>query len=191
MGFVPGPARGTDEGEGARNDATLAGLGRGARSCGTAHRVHGVDRLRPRRPAEGARGDRGAGAAATPALAALPPDADLPADRLEERVDGGAEALRADGCRRLLHWRFETPPADAEALVFETADGARTVLTREAGDERTPGPGDEAQLSPQSAYFRRGSVYVRIFLDPGAPESPELRKRAEEIDRVLAAGGSL
>ncbi len=128
--------------------------------------------------------------AATPALAALPPDADLPADRLEERVDGGAEALRADGCRRLLHWRFETPPADAEALVFATVDGARTVLAREAGDERTPGPGDEAQLSAQSAYFRRGSVYVRIFLDPGAAESPELRKRAEEIDRMLAAGGA-
>jgi hypothetical protein len=129
-------------------------------------------------------------AAAAPAWSA-PPDADLPGDRLEERVDGGAEALRKDGCRRLLHWRFETPPADAEALVFATVDGARTVLAREAGGQRTAGPGDEAQLSPQSAYFRRGAIYVRIFLDPGAPESPELRKRAEEIDRVLAAGGSL
>lgn len=130
-------------------------------------------------------------AVATPAFAALPPDADLPADRLEERVDGGAEALRADGCRRLLHWRFETPPADAEALVFRTAEGAKVVLAREAGDARTAGPGDEAQLSPQSAYFRRGSVYVRIFLDPGAAESPELQKRAEQIDGVLAAEGSL
>ena len=129
-------------------------------------------------------------AAAKTGLAALPPDADLPAERLEERVDGGADALRADGCRRLLHWRFETPPADAEALVFQTEAGAKTVLAREAGDERTPGPGDEAQLSPQSAFFRRGSVYVRIFLDPGAAESPELRKRAEEIDRMLAAGGA-
>jgi hypothetical protein len=128
---------------------------------------------------------------ATPALGALPPDADLPADRLEERVDGAAEALRADGCRRLLHWRFETPPADAEALVFRTAEGARTVLAREAGNERTPGPGDEAQLSAQSAYFRRGAAYVRIFLDPGAPASGELQKRAEEIDRVLASGGPL
>lgn len=134
----------------------------------------------------------GALAAATPsAFAALPPDADLPADRLEERVDGGADALRTDGCRRLLHWRFDTPPADAEALVFETADGARTVLAREAGNERTPGPGDEAQLAAQSAYFRRGAVYVRIFLDPGAPESPDLQKRAEEIDRVLASGAPL
>src|SRR5512135_1655166 len=34
--------------------------------------------------------------AATAAFAALPPDSDLPAERLEERVDGGAEALRAD-----------------------------------------------------------------------------------------------
>jgi hypothetical protein len=125
------------------------------------------------------------------ALATLPPDGDLPADRLEERVNGAAEALRADGCLRLLHWRFETPPADAEALVFQTEEGARTVLEREAGAERTPGPGDEAQLSPQTAYFRRGPVYVRIFLDPGVPETPDLLQRAEEIDRVLAAGGSL
>ena len=130
-------------------------------------------------------------AAAPSAFAALPPDADLPADRLEERVDGGADALRADGCRRLFHWRFETPPADAEALVFQTVEGAQTVLTREAGDARTPGPGDEAQLSAQSAYFRRGPVYVRIFLDPGVAESPELQKRAEEIDRALAAGAAL
>jgi hypothetical protein len=129
--------------------------------------------------------------AATPALGTLLPDADLPADRLEERVDGAAEALRADGCRRLLHWRFETPPADAEALVFRTVDGAMTVLAREAGNERTPGPGDEAQLSAQSAYFRRGPVYVRIFLDPGAAAGSELRKRAEEIDRMLTSGGPL
>jgi hypothetical protein len=136
---------------------------------------------------------------AAPATGATPavlggiaaPDADLPADRLEERVDGGAEALRADGCRRILYWRFETPPADAEALVFRSEEGARTVLAREAGEERTPGPGDEAQISGQTAYFRRGAVYVRIFLDPGAPESEELRKRAEEIDRALAAGGAL
>jgi len=128
--------------------------------------------------------------AARPAFA-LPPDEDLPADRLEERVDGGAEALRADGCRRLLHWRFEKPPADAEALVFATVDGAKSVLAREAGSERTAGPGDEAQLTPQSAYFRRGTTYVRIFLDPGAAATPELRKRADEIDRMVAAGGSL
>ncbi len=129
-------------------------------------------------------------ASAKPAFA-VPPDEDLPADRLEERVDGGAEALRADGCRRLLHWRFEQPPADAEALVFKTEAGAKAVLAREAGSARTPGPGDEAQLSAQAAYFRRGSVYVRIFLDPGAEESPELGKRAAEIDRMLVSGGAL
>jgi hypothetical protein len=156
----------------------------------TAWIAHGLVAPAPAR--EGSRAPAAAAApAATPAWGSLPPDADLPADRLEERVDGGAEALRADGCRRLLHWRFEAPPADAEALVFGSADGAKAVLAREAGSQRTPGPGDEAQLSPQSAYFRRGAVYVRIFLDPGAPESPELGKRAEEIDRVLAAGGSL
>jgi hypothetical protein len=126
-------------------------------------------------------------AAPSPRLAGLAqPNLDLPADRLEDRVDGGADALRADGCRRLLYWRFETPPAEAEALVFRTADGARTVLAREAGGERTPGPGDEAQLSPQAAYFRRGAVYVRIFLDPGVTAASELARRAEELDRALA-----
>src|SRR5512139_2350942 len=49
----------------------------------------------------------------------LPPHrADLPAERLEEEVDGGADALRASGCQRLVAWRFEQPPADAEALFF-------------------------------------------------------------------------
>jgi hypothetical protein len=116
--------------------------------------------------------------------------ADLPADRLEERVDGAADALRADGCRRLIYWRFEAPPADGEALVFRTADGARAVLAREAGPDRTPGPGDEAQVSPQAVYFRRGSVLVRVFLDPGATPPPDaLVARAGEIDRALQQGG--
>jgi hypothetical protein len=115
--------------------------------------------------------------------------ADLPADRLEERVDGAADALRADGCRRLVAWRFEQPPADAEALFFGTVEGARAVLGREAGTERTPGPGDEAQVSPQAVYFRRGTVLVRVFLDPGASPPPEaLVGRAREIDRALQAG---
>jgi hypothetical protein len=119
------------------------------------------------------------------------PSIDLSADRLEERVDGAADALRADGCRRLLYWRFETPPADAEALVFHAPEGARAALEREAGRARTPGPGDEAQLSPQAVYFRRGAVYVRLFLDPGAAASPDLARRAEEIDRTLTQGGPL
>ena len=33
-------------------------------------------------------------------------------------MDGAADALRAGGCRRLVAWRFERPPADAEALFF-------------------------------------------------------------------------
>jgi hypothetical protein len=124
-------------------------------------------------------------------LAGLPaPRADLPAARLEEQVDGGADALRASGCRRLVAWRFEQPPADAEALFFASAEGARAVLDREAGPARTPGPGDEAQVSPQAVYFRRGATLVRAFLDPGASPPPDaLLARAREIDRALQAGG--
>ncbi len=117
--------------------------------------------------------------------------ADLPADRLEERVDGAADALRASGCRRLVHWRFERPPADAEALFFGSAEQARRVLEREAGAERTAGPGDEAQVSDQAVYFRRGAVLVRVFLDPNAAPLPDdLVARADEVDRALLAGGS-
>jgi len=116
--------------------------------------------------------------------------ADLPSERLEERVDGAADALRADGCRRLVYWRFARPPADAEALVFRTVDGAHAVLEREAGPGRTPGPGDEAQVSAQAVYFRRGSVLVRVFLDPGASPPPGgLLALAGEIDRALQEGG--
>jgi len=116
--------------------------------------------------------------------------ADLPSERLEERVNGAADALRAGGCRRLVAWRFERPPADAEALFFGTVEGARAVLEREAGLDRTPGPGDEAQVSPQAVYFRRGTALVRVFLDPGA-SAPEggLVARAQEIDRALQARG--
>jgi hypothetical protein len=134
-------------------------------------------------------------AAAAPAgvLPGLPPPRlDLPADRLEDRVDGAADGLRADGCRRLLHWRFEEPPADAEVLVFRTDGGAHTAMAREAGPERTPGPGDEAQVSPQAVYFRRGAVYTRIFLDPGATSQPEaLARRASEVDQGLSHAGAL
>ena len=115
---------------------------------------------------------------------------DLPAERLEEQVDGAAEALRASGCRRLVGWRFEKPPADAEALFFATAEGARAVLDSEAGPGRTPGPGDEAQVSKQAVYFRRGSTLVRVFLDPGtSAPAGDLVSRAQEIDRAILERG--
>ena len=147
----------------------------------TAWVIHGATDPRARQPA--------ATAACAGVWPGLPrPLADLPSERLEERVDGAADALRADGCRRLVHWRFERPPADAEALFFGTAEGARAVLEREAGPERTAGPGDEAQVSDQAVYFRRGAVLVRVFLDPGASPPPgELLARAGEIDRALQA----
>ena len=116
--------------------------------------------------------------------------ADLAADRLEEHVDGAADALRASGCRRLVAWRFEKPPADAEALFFATPEGARAMLEREAGPGRTPGPGDEAQVSEQAVYFRRGAALVRVFLDPGATAAAgDLVARAEEIDRAIQERG--
>ena len=115
---------------------------------------------------------------------------DLPAERLEEQVDGAAEALRASGCRRLVAWRFEKPPADAEALFFGTAEAARAELEREAGPGRTPGPGDEAQVSEQAVYFRRGAALVRVFLDPGASTpADDLAGRAREIDRAIRERG--
>jgi hypothetical protein len=119
------------------------------------------------------------------------PVADLPAERLEERVDGAAGALRGQGCRRLVYWRFERPPADTEALFFGAAQAARAAFERQAGAGRTPGPGDEAQVSAQAVYFRRGTVLVRMFLDPGASAPPgELVARAGEIDRALREGGT-
>jgi len=120
------------------------------------------------------------------------PSADLPADRLEEQVDGAADALRADGCRRLLYWRFEDPSAEAEVLVFHSEDGARATMEKEAGPERTEGPGEEAQVAAQFAYFRRGNVFVRLFGDPGAAGPDDaLARRTAEIDDALARGGPL
>ncbi|HVO12778.1 MAG TPA: hypothetical protein VMX54_18680 [Vicinamibacteria bacterium] len=120
-----------------------------------------------------------------PSVVAPSPTLDLPANRLEERVDGGADALRAAGCRRLLYWRSEDPPADAEALVFDTVAHARAALEREAGHERTAGPGDEAQVSDQAAYFRRGAVVVRLIADPGVTGSGRLLKVAERLAPAL------
>jgi hypothetical protein len=115
----------------------------------------------------------------------LPPAAEFPADRLEERVDGAADALRAAGCERIRYWRLDAPPADAEALVFRSPDLARAALEREAGPARTGGPGDEAQVTEQAVYFRRGAVLVRVFPDPGAAAPSGLLRVAERLDTAL------
>jgi hypothetical protein len=112
--------------------------------------------------------------------------ADLPAERLEERVNGAADTLRAAGCRRLLYWRSEDPGADAEALVFGTADQARAALSNEAGSERTAGPGDEAQASEQAVYYRSGPILVRVFADPGASGAAGLLNVARRLEPELA-----
>ena len=128
--------------------------------------------------------------AATPARAAVadgwPPALDLPAGRLEERVDGGADALRAAGCTRLLDWRSEAPAADLEALVFDTAEQARAALSREAGAARTPGPGDEAQVSDQAVYVRHGAVLLRAFADPGGTGGEALVALARRVEPQIA-----
>ncbi len=130
-------------------------------------------------------------AAASPLRGFPPPATDLPEARLEERVNGAADILRAQGCRRLLYWRLDAPPSDLEILVFRTEDGARTALDRELGPERSGGLGDESQTSEQAVYFRRGPFLVRLFLDPGAPPGPGLETRAREVDRALQEGDSL
>ena len=117
-----------------------------------------------------------------------PPEADLPADRLEDRVDGAAEYLRQHGCRRLLAWRLSDPPADLELLVFGDAQGAKTVLARDAGPDRTPGPGDEASVADQSILFRRGSIYVRLIADP-ASQGLALPAVAARVDEALRSYG--
>ena len=106
-------------------------------------------------------------------------------------MNGTADILRAQGCRRLLYWRLNAPPSDLEILVFRTEDGARSALDRELGPERTGSVGDEAQTSEQAVYFRRGPFLVRLFLDPGAPPGPGLQARAHEVDRALQEGDSL
>ncbi len=115
-----------------------------------------------------------------------PPEADLPAGRLEERVDGAADHLRSHGCRRLLAWHLAAPPADLEILVFDRDEGAAAVLARDAGPGREAGPGDEASVSPQAVLFRRGALYARLIADPSAaPDAEKLMAIAAEIDRTL------
>jgi len=126
-------------------------------------------------------------------LSGLPePSADLPAARLEERVDGAADYLRERGCRRLIAWSLQTPPADVELLVFDHPDGASAVLERDAGPSRDPGPGDEAAVDDQSVLFRRGVYYARLLADPGAgPDAREgLLETARRLDGALRRGPS-
>jgi hypothetical protein len=135
----------------------------------------------------------GASAQAPPAgpLAGLPPPAaDLAADRLEDRVDGAAEYLRGQGCRRLLYWRLPDLQADLELLVFASDAGARAVLARDAGPERTPSLGDEAQVSAQAVYFRRGAVLVRLLVDPGHDAGDATERRARLVDEALRRPGA-
>ena len=132
-----------------------------------------------------------AATAAVPDPAAAPgfprPEADLPQDRLEERVDGAAAYLTSIGCRRLVYWRLPSPAADLELLLFETPAGAAKALARDAGPDRTAGPGNEAQVAAQSIYFRRGPAYVRLLADPDVPAAPgALAPIAAKLDAYLA-----
>jgi hypothetical protein len=115
-----------------------------------------------------------------------PPDADFAAGRLYERVNGAADALRAAGCVRLLVWTFDNPPAEMELLVFTTDEGAARVLSRDAGSERTAGPGDECSAGERSVFFRRGRHYARLLVEPGvAAPAPRLLELAVRVDRAL------
>ena len=116
------------------------------------------------------------------------PEQDLPADRLYERVDGAAETLRRSGCRRLLFWNLDQPAAELEVLAFDDPQGASETLSRDAGDERTPGPGDESSVGSNAVFFRRGSHYVRVLANPLEAVSPEeLLALAGRVDRALVA----
>jgi len=134
-----------------------------------------------------------AGPAATPGpssgVGAYPaPELDLGADRLHERVDGGAELLRKLGCRRLLYWRSTTPLADIEVLAFASSDGASQMLGRDAGPDRSKGvPGDEGFASAQVVYFRRGAVYARLIADQ-AVAGDALLGQAQKLARALETG---
>ena len=159
-------------------DASLPAVARRARAGAAPRGARGLDRARRAPPGRLRRRP-----------SSLPPATDYPAGRLELRVDGAADALRAAGCQRLRHWRLAAPPADAEALYFPSADAAHEALAGEAGPGRTPGPGEEAQVTPQAVYFRRGAVVVRIFADPGAPAdaAPALLRAADALDRAVQA----
>ncbi len=142
-------------------------------------------------PAPGTEKPAPAGAPAS-FLSGFPaPEADYPADRLFERVDGAADALIAAGCGRLLFWRMKEPAAEMEVLVFDRAEGAASVLGKDSGPGRDPGPGEEASVTDQSVFFRRGRYYVRILGDPTAnPGREKLLELAGRADRGLPASGT-
>jgi hypothetical protein len=123
-------------------------------------------------------------------LPGLPqPEADLPADRLHERVDGAEDYLRAEGCVRLLAWELSSPKGTLEVLLFSSPEGAGRVLAHDAGPLRTPGPGDEASADSQGVLFRRGKAYVRLLGDPDVPAGPAiLLSEAAKVDRAILDG---
>ena len=113
---------------------------------------------------------------------------DLPASRLHERVDGAEPVMRAAGCRRLMYWRIEQPPADLELLAFSSADGAAQWLGRDAATDRTAGvPGDEGWMNTQVLYFRKGALYVRLIADQPVT-SEALLAQGKKIERALDRG---
>jgi hypothetical protein len=135
-----------------------------------------------------------AAAAGLPELPGLgKAEGDFPPDRFWERVDGAADALIAAGCARLLVWRSADPAAEVEVLQFAAPEGAAKILAHDAGADRNPGPGDEASVSDQAVFFRRGKVYVRVVGDALAPPTPAgLLALARKVDialPVLAGGG--
>jgi hypothetical protein len=115
-----------------------------------------------------------------------PPEGDYGAERMWERVNGAADALRAEGCGRILVWRIDDPPAELELLVFDGEEGAARVLARDTGPERTAGPGDEASVGEEAIFFRRGRFYARLFAEPSpAARSGALLDLAARVDAGL------
>ena len=116
-----------------------------------------------------------------------PPELDLPADRLDEHVNGAAPWLQSIGCRRLLFWRVAQPPAELEVFVFSTDAGAQQALDKDSGGDRTRAvPGDEGWTNHQVVYFRRGTVYCRLIAESAVPNNG-LTDFARRIDRAIVA----
>ena len=180
-----GSARGPDV---TRRLPVLAARGDGPRHA--SRRPRRAGRYAARRTSVGSVAATAAPAGTVPGLP--PPRADLPAERLEEHVDGAADALRADGCRRLVAWRFEQPPADAEALFFGTAEGARAVLrargrARAHARPRRRGPGVGAgRLLPARARARARLPRPRRLASARRPRRPRAGDRPRPAGRGSA-----